>query len=533
MNVLKKDVVSIRFFLFFLFFIVITPLTFALIEVEKGVVFEVDTGIYNASTNFTATGINLNPSNITISNITLFKTNTPTINDIQAFELHAYDLHTGATLSNIDIHLTGSQVISNTIFNSIYSAVTEGSYSATLSKSGYLDKTISFTSTSESAILLNESLVPEGELLIHIYNATTNTQINQNTTIEYYNSSFSNIVTIENGTGSLTNLMLNSEYTLNFISENFQNSTYTVTYNEDNSILNVYLIETGSKITFTVQDTSLNFLDSAKITISTFVNGTNQIIGSKLTDASGTTFFYLEENKPHTITATKTGYKTFTSSINVDQTAYNIKMSLVSSINFNSPTGGVTYSVSPENFKINSSSVTFLFNVSSVEDLDYFRIDLYNGTTLIDSVVDDFSKNGASISLPINLTPYNDTFLISKYTYKKTDYQNYTFTKTHYININSKNTIDNNFLTIRSWSEENLSNRDKIFIFGLINLVFTISMLISGRFEGTSILVLNILIGLTSAYILGFGIIMTFVISLIYFSLGILFFSQDQQGGLI
>lgn len=166
----------------------------------------------------------------------------------------------------------------------------------------------------------------------------------------------------------------------------------------------IYLLDSasGSYVTFQVVDGSGGTISGALVSISKVISGASTTIVSGLTDSSGSITFWLDPLLSHTITATKSGYPSFSESITPTQSSYTITLGAATS-NYVSLLWGISYNIEPTDIILNNrTTYTFKYNISST----YWNLTTY-GFTLRNT------SSGAIINTSTGSTPSGSTVTAS------------------------------------------------------------------------------------------------------------------------
>lgn len=152
-----------------------------------------------------------------------------------------------------------------------------------------------------------------------------------------------------------------------YSSTGYPSRTYSNILTLTNQTLNVtlYSLATASGISssYHVVDEAMNSIAGVKIV----VTKGGLIVGSGLTDSSGTLTFFLDPTSSHDFVATKTGYQSKSFSIIPTQALYTIAMSSTASTALDSTTEvqGVTWQVRPGSGTVNTGLTQFNATVKS------------------------------------------------------------------------------------------------------------------------------------------------------------------------
>lgn len=186
----------------------------------------------------------------------------------------------------------------------------------------------------------------------------------------------------------------------------------TLTLTNSTTLKTLYLLPTsdGIYVSFQVLDANLQPIQNALVNIS---HSTYGQIDAKYTDASGLATFFLNPTTSYIISASKSGYPSFSESLTPTQSSYTITLGTTSSTTEIVDTYyGVYLSLLPNMTYIqNETSYTFGINLnSSYYSITLFGITLYgDNNTLIYNQTS--TNNGGKLNTTIN-TGNNSTFLM-------------------------------------------------------------------------------------------------------------------------
>jgi len=333
-----------------------------------------------------------------------------------------------------------------------------------------------------------EDIAPDKFFNIRVLDAATNNLLIQEVRLTLQNTTDELNFTFSGGLFNLTDLNFGTNYNLIFNSTGFNVAIYNLNIDSvtmDNG-LDAYMdINNTISVSFNIIDTILNEIPGARISIEKFINGTRQIIGIQETDATGLTIFELEENVKHFLEISKPGFVTNFGEIDVNKNEYTIKLSGQNDLVFKGPSSGIVYDYNPKSFTLEPIIITFNFSITTTNnDLLFFNITILglNGTIL--QQVTSTSISGGLLQSTINLLPFNNTFIIDKYSYQVLNED--IFTKTVMYNIKNTNlSFSGDLNDVRAFSQANFEERDKIIIWAIALIIIIIV---------TSVLTRNILL---------------------------------------
>lgn len=319
-----------------------------------------------------------------------------------------------------------------------------------------------------------------GDLQIRILNITDGEEFSQNVTLKVQNSTTQVTYEIENGTGFLENLIYGTNYVLTFSSLGFATNVYNLAYDaESNSeIFTAYLApNTTDTVIYRVTDSRDVNLENALVQVESFVNDTLVVVGSRLTDVTGATTFDIDTSVNARITIQKEGYTTAIHTLYAplsDDVTF--KLVEIAPVNYTNKLTNIFYDVEPKGSTIYPDVVNFSLNVTALDgDLVFFRVQLYNGTTLLNSSTST-NVSGGFLQIAYNISAFINSSVQLKVTFQKdgfdifTDYYNY--------NVLEQGEDYGSFLATRSWAIDNLTIGTRfllwvvLFVLGIIFIAY-------------------------------------------------------------
>ena len=208
----------------------------------------------------------------------------------------------------------------------------------------------------------------------------------------------------------------------------------------------LYLLSSSDGIYVTFQVVSPSNQNIAGASFSATTSTGNACSG--LTDSAGSITCFLDSNVLHTITATKSGYTDYSTSIYPTQTSYTIVMGGSGTTASVDTSRGISYTFLPSSTVIlNNTNYDFIFNItSSYNTLSFYGLTILNENgTLIGSTSGTESTGGA-LTLTRN-TGTNTTFYLNA---------NYTVTNGSTVYVTQMYTIFNYYDT--GWSLKQLKD---------------------------------------------------------------------------
>jgi len=167
------------------------------------------------------------------------------------------------------------------------------------------------------------------------------------------------------------NLTFHNNASIKYKSLTYPERTYTQSVDLTNTTTytTLYLLGTdyGQYVSFQVQDTNGLRLNGVTITVEKSSSGVWTTVGTDLTDSSGLATFFLNYNDDHRITAEKTDYTTYISTIRPTNSIYTIVLEGGTTYETYYTFEGIKYNTYPKTGTIlaPNTTYTFGFNVTS------------------------------------------------------------------------------------------------------------------------------------------------------------------------
>ena len=277
-------------------------------------------------------------------------------------------------------------------------------------------------------------VLPAPSIDITIRDADDNTIITENITIQLINNASGTTNYTITG-GFFSNAITPGTYTIRIESANYSQSIYTVLVNEGSVyFLTAYLQFAPETVVMQYVDSisSSIVLPDTSVSQERIVNGTWQVISSKVTDVTGRTSFRYADDIAYRFTAIKTGYgsKIFT----LDPilfSSYTINMERDTALDFDQDFQNVYVGYNPKIFydgEQNQVNITFSSPTGTFTSYNY-TITYPNGTktgtginVVGESFTIDFNITGSTYSDRVNITITYDTSIgpPRTYTYQHT-----------------------------------------------------------------------------------------------------------------
>lgn len=188
----------------------------------------------------------------------------------------------------------------------------------------------------------------------------------------------------------------------------FYSRTYSTYFLNSNVSVNAFLLNaslTAIFVRFHVSNSFSQPVSNASILLQRFINGSNVVVSSLVTDSFGLASDYLELNHPYTVLVYATGFNVYVSTISPVVNDYYI--TLVSTTNASIPVydtynlsntfGDAYWNLEPNTHSLSNETTNIVFSVFSPSaTLHYFgmRVDYANGTNICFENVTNSSAGG-------------------------------------------------------------------------------------------------------------------------------------------
>ncbi len=182
--------------------------------------------------------------------------------------------------------------------------------------------------------------------------------------------------------------------------------------------VSLFLLPTsdGIFVTFQTISTSDQAISGVNILAEARIDSVFQEVASGLTDDAGAITLFLNPNTLHRITASKSGFETFTTEITPTSSTFTITMTSTTTFNATNFNQGITFNILPINVTLsNFTNYTFGFNITSQNlSLENFGFNLINSTDdILISLTNSTSSSGGFVFQELNTT--NNTQLRMEY----------------------------------------------------------------------------------------------------------------------
>jgi hypothetical protein len=334
--------------------------------------------------------------------------------------IYAKSILSNTTITDFTIDYKGVEYQSNGEYASIPLYATSEVieiYNATNGTTNYIPSSYNITG---SDYLQNYtfSLYDNPSVLdINMYDAQSGNLITDSVDVQVLGSSITKSDTVTDGTAYFDELAPDT-YIVRFTSENYTTSEYsqTIAYNTFNS-LNVYLFPNATNsVTFTTRSqVGGTAMADVIYTMSTVINNTQQVVGSRLTDIAGQVTFSYEDDKIYIFEVSKDAYESkqfqLSAPLNND---YTVWLDLVDDYEISDDYAGININyyvnsyLAPNGINILSgvftdnrtNNFTIITGSPDGELLDYGYNLTYRGTTISDYASNSY---GSSLEGQINI----------------------------------------------------------------------------------------------------------------------------------
>jgi hypothetical protein len=288
----------------------------------------------------------------------------------------------------------GTNITSDTSYQNVLSTV------MALCNATYTVPYLNLTFKDEATLTSINATMPLGEFDYYLGSGTVTKKLQYINTSE--NTRYSFCV-------SPTNRNINIDSYVQYASSGYPQRIWnpTVTaYNNTTTVQTLYLLSSadGQYVTFQVVNSADQVLSGVEVTAIREISGVDVTVATGTTSADGTTTFWLNPDFVHTLSFSKTGFTTYSTSFAPTQTGYTITLA-GGGVTTSDYTRGVKYEVYPTTQQLyNNTAYTFAFNLtSSYWDIDSFgfNLRLSNGT-IVASPSSSTETTAASTSYNVN-----------------------------------------------------------------------------------------------------------------------------------
>lgn len=463
-------------------------------------------GYYNSTLAYTPTA--LTSTNAAITGLYSAILNVSAINNITSAALSNF----GYNISSLSYSWSESGTASGT---TALIGLINGSYSITISPTGYAPLTFNVTISSNLVTNVSYGFYAANSIFFNIYNSTSLKLINQTVNIQLTGAA-TYINSTTNGTIFMYGLSPGA-YNVTLSSTGFQTSSYTVTVgNNSYQALNVYLdSSTANTVVFTVYNDQTSVpIQNAQVNIEKSINGTYYLTNVISSDISGRVQITYETGATYRFTVANSGFVTKTFVLSpIIFTSYDVRLTPGASGSIPGAFAGMTITMSPTTY-YNNATNNFTITLASVSGV----IQLFNFTIVTpDNITRSNSSSNAygdtlTATVPIANASSTDKVYVY-YQYIMTDGTSYAF-----VNIYSINGLSSNgtFAGLSN-NQFNLALFDRMIIVFLVTSIvaglgMTMGGLAVGGFMGIGVLAYFGAVGFVSWWFLAVPIIMIIVL---------------------
>jgi len=366
-------------------------------------------GNSGSSDNRTMTVVDSNPPSVTLNSPINNQNVTDTTPD---FNFTAVDNE--STTENCTLYMNGTASGTNsTVSNNTATIITANSTKATGMYLWNVTCSDPFANTASSANRTLNIVSVATSITISVYDVETLAAI------PFWNVTFSNstnTTTFTNKTNPSTWSYLdipNGPVTVAI--SDYNNNYYPSAYYEtigvtSNITLSAYLINksVAANIFFYVLTVTAAPIQDATVSCYRNLGSGYVLIGEKKTDASGTAVIPLKQYTTTMVLASKSGYDTVNTSVDVSDTSYVFYLSTNYTLSFNDTFHDITWYMLPYGPNLTRGNNTITFYINSTDDeltMYGLNITLHNGTAIYyNTVIGD--ADGGIITTVIDLTNY-------------------------------------------------------------------------------------------------------------------------------
>lgn len=277
----------------------------------------------------------------------------------------------------------------------------------------YTTRFLNVTFADENSLSAINASIPTSSWVYYLGNGTVNKTLTYSNASDNYNYSFC---------GTSGGLPLYVQPTVQYKQGTVYPQRIWIpaiqTYNSTRTTQVLYLLSSidGLYVTFQVIDSSDATISGVEVNVSRVISGSTVQISSGTTDSGGLVTFWLNPDFQHTITFTKSGYTTYTTSLFPTQSSYTVTLGGTGTVTTDKTTG-ISYGIKPTDSFLTYFTVhDFEFSLGSTYwELDEFGFDLnWSNGTLIGSN-SSTTSSGGTISIQdfnvsngsaIVMTPY-------------------------------------------------------------------------------------------------------------------------------
>ncbi|MEX1384426.1 hypothetical protein [Lutibacter sp.] len=320
----------------------------------------------------------------------------------------------------------------------------------------------------------NITLVPQS-LDITVFNEITLDKIEQDIDVLIQDNSTERNFTLINGTGIITGINETDIYRLVFNTTGYESRVLRFDTSQGfSSQLNIYLQPTTNinvqDVTIRIVDSRGYDIDSARIQIFVYINGTKTKIEDQLTDITGSITAPLDIEKRHFFEISKDNYATRSFVVNNPlTTSYTFSLQDEIQTDFDNELNRILYSYDPgKGVLIYNRSYIFNWSVSSPDNelsslyASRFIIREYNSSgSLIQTYVNTSTNTGGELlTLSLDLSNKINSTIEFIFCFKKDGYSEYCLAKKLLV-LGERDRVDNLY-GIRDLVEEQYSDGQRV-----------------------------------------------------------------------
>jgi len=279
-----------------------------------------------------------------------------------------------------------------------------------------------------------------------------------------------------------TDETLKVDYMMQYESTGYPQRTFEELLSLTNSTTEkiLYLLTTGDGqyVTFQVINSAEQVISGVFVNATRTISGSEILIGSGNTDASGTITFWMNPNFAHQLAFDRTGYDLYTTSLTPTQSSYTIQLGGSTTPIAVDYTKGIEYSINPTNDLLdNNTNYVFNFTLSSSYwDITEFGFILTNstGSNLDSSII---LTNGGTATTTFN-TGNHSEINMEFYWVAESNYTNGTRSWLIYDDTTGNDWSILNFITlVKTYKDDGMFGLDD---FGVAIITFIIIFIIIG-----------------------------------------------------
>lgn len=217
-----------------------------------------------------------------------------------------------------------------------------------------------------------------------------------------------------------TNMTIHNNATIRYEASGYPQRIYAQSADLSNATtyVTLYLLGTadGQSVSFQTQDQYSQPISGTTVKVEKQFGGAWSLIGEDLSDATGTTTFFLNPDDDHRITATKEGYSSTVSIIRPTQPTYTIILSISGGRTTDYSFEGVNYNTWPESGMFLDPNTTYTFGLnitSNVGNITACKLIITN--TSFDSIGSAVGCEGYGGNISVNLNTADNRKLFGNY----------------------------------------------------------------------------------------------------------------------